>query len=86
MPPSGQFLKLLQSVRRSEEDAILIALQGRYMLCYLQRGQILPKNFINRWKYRECLFPSEPSFAHGFAFGACIGMGICIIAYKTKGF
>ena len=33
----------------------------------------------------ECLFPSEPSFAHGFAFGACIGMGICIIAYKTKG-
>ena len=41
MPPSGQFLKLLQSVRRSEEDAILIELQGRYTLCYLQWGQIL---------------------------------------------
>ena len=40
MPPSGQFLKLLQSVRRSEEDAILIELQGRYTLCYLQWGQI----------------------------------------------
>ena len=40
MPPSGQFLKLLQSVRRSEEDAILIELQGRYTLCYLQLGQI----------------------------------------------
>jgi hypothetical protein len=41
MPPSGQFLKLLQSVRRSEEDAILIELQGRYTLCYLQWDQIL---------------------------------------------
>ena len=42
MPPSGQFLKLLQSVRRSEEDAILIELQGRYnTLCYLQWGQII---------------------------------------------
>ena len=40
MPPSGQFLKLLQSVRRSEEDAILIELQGRYTLCYLRLGQI----------------------------------------------
>ena len=41
MPLSGQFLKLLQSVRRSEEDAILIELQGRYnTLCYLQLGQI----------------------------------------------
>ena len=34
----------------------------------------------------ECLFPYKPCFAHGFAFGACIGMGISIIAYKTKYF
>ena len=63
MPPSGQFLKLLQSVRRSEEDAILIELQGRYTLCYLQWGQILSEValFISKSKEKSTLKVSFPN-------------------------